>query len=62
MNTTLDWIKAALAGAAISFALFALACWKVSAATGWMHDECRMQNAQCTMRNAECRMTAEGAR
>ncbi len=55
MNSTLDWIKAALAGAAISFALFALACWKVSAATGWMHGE-------CGMRNAECRMTAEVAR
>jgi hypothetical protein len=55
MNTTLDWIRYALAGAAITFALFALACWKVSAATGWMHDECRMQNA-------ECRMTAEVAR
>jgi hypothetical protein len=55
MNSTLDWIKAALAGAAISFALFAIACWKVTAATGWMHGE-------CGMRNAECRMTAEVAR
>ncbi len=38
MNTTLDWIKATLAGAAITATLFALACWKVSAATGWMMD------------------------
>ena len=62
MNTALDWVRYALFGAAISFALFALACWKVSAATGWMHGECTMQNAQCTMQNAECRMTAEVAR
>ena len=55
MNTALDWIRYALAGAAITFALFALACWKVSAATGWMQGECRMQNA-------ECRMSAEAAR
>ena len=41
---------------AITFALFALACWKVSAATGWMHGECRMQNAECRMRNEEYRM------
>lgn len=38
MNNTaaVRWALSILAGAAITAALFALACWKVSAATGWM--------------------------
>ncbi len=51
MNTTLDWIKYAVFGVAVTLALFALASWKVSAATGWMYGP--MQNAECRMQNWE---------